>query len=124
MTGVATPTVSIDRSKRPRWTPLVEYSSPREKQWSYVYITRENEDVKILVVTLQEHDAVVLQTKFSPDRLAEFMNNPQIMGISLNSDDRSKDNSVKADDTDTYEDAKPKAPPPAPAAPPETPASA
>jgi hypothetical protein len=89
----------------PRWTPLVEYSSPREKQWSYVYITRENEDVKILVVTLQQHDAVVLQTKFSPDKLAEFMNNPQIMGISLNSDDRSKENSAKADEADTENDA-------------------
>jgi hypothetical protein len=97
---------SFIRSKiDPRWTPLVEYSSPREKQWSYVYITRENEDVKILVVTLQQHDAVVLQTKFSPDKLAEFMNNPQIMGISLNSGDRSKDNSVKADETDSDDNA-------------------
>jgi hypothetical protein len=97
---------SFIRSKiDPRWMPLVEYSSPREKQWSYVYITRENEDVKILVVTLQQHDAVVLQTKFSPDKLAEFMNNPQIMGVSLNSDNRSKDNSVKADETDSDDNA-------------------
>ncbi len=97
---------SFIRSKiDPRWTPLVEYSSPREKQWSYVYVTRENEDVKILVVTLQQHDAVVLQTKFSPDKLAEFMNNPQLMGISLNSDNRSKDNSVKADEADSDDDA-------------------
>jgi hypothetical protein len=97
---------SFIRSKiDPRWTPLVEYSSPREKQWSYVYVTRENEDVKILVVTLQQHDAVVLQTKFSPDKLAEFMNNPQLMGISLNSDKTSKDNSVKADEADSDDDA-------------------
>jgi hypothetical protein len=96
---------SFIRSKiDPRWAPLVEYSSPRERQWSYVYIARENEDVKILVVTLQQHDAVVFQTKFSPDKLAEFMNNPQIMGISLNGDDRSKENPVKADE-DTENEA-------------------
>ena len=98
----------------PMWTPLVQYSSPREKQWSYVYIAREKEDVKLLVVTLQQKDAVVLQTKFSPERLIEFMNNPQIMGITLNSDNRSRDNSAKADDADTDDDAssdKPKAPP-------------
>jgi hypothetical protein len=82
----------------PMWTPLVQYSSPREKQWSYVYITRDKEDVKLLVVTLQQKDAVVLQTKFSPERLIEFMNNPQIMGITLNSDNKSRDNSVRADD--------------------------
>ena len=63
----------------PMWTPLVQYSSPRERQWTYVYVTREKEDVKLLVVTLQQKDAVVLQTKFSPAKLVEFMNNPQIM---------------------------------------------
>ncbi len=94
----------------PMWTPLVQYSSPREKQWTYVYITREKEDVKVLVVTLQQNDAVVLQTKFSPAKLVEFMNNPQIMGISLNSDNNSRDNSVKTgdDDDDDDDDAPPK----------------
>jgi hypothetical protein len=90
----------------PQWTPLVQYISPREKQWTYVYVAREKEDVKLLVVTLQQQDAVVLQTKFSPDKLVEFMNNPQIMGISLNSDNRPRDNSQKADDADTDEDAR------------------
>jgi hypothetical protein len=91
----------------PRWTPLVQYSSPREKQWTYVYVTREKEDVKLLVVTLQQKDAVVLQTKFSPAKLVEFMNNPQIMGISLNSDNRSKDRVARAGDSDDEDDNDP-----------------
>lgn len=97
----------------PRWTPLVQYSSPREKQWTYVYITQEKEDVKVLVVTLQRKDAVVLQTKFSPAKLVEFMNNPQIMGISLN-DNRSKDRVARTDnaDADDDEDDSPKQTPP------------
>ena len=70
----------------PNWTPLVTYSAPRQRQWTYVYSTQEKEDIKLLVVTVQKQDAVVVQTKFSPARLAEFMNNPQIIGISLNSD--------------------------------------
>lgn len=97
----------------PRWTPLVQYSSPREKQWTYVYITREKEDVKLLVVTLQQKDAVVLQTKFSPAKLVEFMNNPQIMGISLNSDNKSKDRVARTDDSDDEDkDDPPKQTPP------------
>jgi hypothetical protein len=91
----------------PRWTPLVQYSSPREKQWTYVYVTREKEDVKLLVVTLQQKYAVVLQTKFSPAKLVEFMNNPQIMGISLNSDNRSKDRVARAGDSDDEDDNDP-----------------
>lgn len=97
----------------PVWTPLVQYSSPREKQWSYVFVAREKEDVKLLVVTLQAKDAVVLQTKFSPDKLVEFMNNPQIMGISLNSDTKAKDRVARADDSDDEgDDDPPKQPPP------------
>jgi hypothetical protein len=87
----------------PRWAPLVQYSSTREKQWTYVYTTREKEDVKVLVVTLQNKDAVVFQTKFSPAKLVEFMNNPQIMGISLNRENKSKDRvdrEVESDDQD------------------------
>ena len=67
----------------PEWMPLVTYSAPRERQWTYVYALQEKEDVKLLVVTVQKQDAFVLQAKFNPAKLAEFINNPQIMGISL-----------------------------------------
>ena len=70
----------------PNWTPLISYSAPRERQWTYVFSTQEKEDIKLLVVTVQKQDAVVVQTKFSPAKLAEFMNNPQLMGISLGDD--------------------------------------
>jgi hypothetical protein len=70
----------------PEWTPLVAYSAPRERQWTYVFSRQEKEDLKLLVVTVQKQDAVVLQTKFSPAKLVEFMNNPQIMGMSLKDD--------------------------------------
>jgi hypothetical protein len=106
---------SFIRSKiDPTWTPLMQYSASREKQWTYVFVAREKEDVKLLVVTLQQRDAVVLQTKFSPDKLVEFMNNPQIMGITLNNDSRAKADSEKADDPENDEDSsvdKPKSPP-------------
>jgi hypothetical protein len=97
----------------PRWAPLVQYSSPRERQWTYVFITQEKEDVKLLVVTLQRKDAVVLQTKFSPAKLVEFMNNPQIMGISLNSDNKTRERVARADEVDKNDEGdspKPNAP--------------
>jgi len=96
---------SFIRSKiDPRWAPLVQYASPREKQWSYVYVSREKEDVKLLVVTLSQRDAVVLQTKFSPERLVEFMNNPQIMGMSLNGENHSRDSHERAGAEEDDED--------------------
>jgi hypothetical protein len=70
----------------PSWQPLIQYSSRKEKQWTYVYSQPERDDIKVLVVTMQEHDAFVLQFKFSPEKLSAFVNDPKIMGISLKDD--------------------------------------
>jgi hypothetical protein len=96
------------RSKiEPEWTPLVTYSAPREQQWTYVYALQEKEDIKLLVVTVQKQDAVVLQTKFSPAKLVEFMNNPQIMGISLKDDRGQKPQAAYMPNADSDSEASP-----------------
>jgi hypothetical protein len=92
------------------WTPLVQYSSPAERQWTYVYAHFLTEDVKILVVTLQKEQAFVVQTKFSPEKLIEFMNNPKIMGISLKGN--SNDNPTANDNDDPQDEDKDEDKPP------------
>jgi hypothetical protein len=86
------------------WSPLIQYSSPREKQWTYVYALHEKDDVKVLVVAMQEHDAFVLQTKFSPEKLIEFMNDPKIMGVALKHEDGPRDHSTAREDGDREDD--------------------
>ncbi|HEY7912115.1 MAG TPA: hypothetical protein VIG62_09420 [Blastocatellia bacterium] len=82
----------------PLWQPLVTYSAPGQKQWSYVYVTQEKKDVKLLVVAVLRHEAFVVQTKFSPEKLMEFMNDPKIMGISLKGDQPPRDGAEHPDD--------------------------
>jgi hypothetical protein len=67
----------------PDWQPLVQYSSQLKRQWVYVYSQPEGEDMKMLVVALQQKQAFVLQLKFSPEKLIAFIDDPKIMGISL-----------------------------------------
>lgn len=74
---------AVRKSVNPVWEPLIQFSAPRQRQWSYAYVTREKEDVKVLIVTVQQREAFVVQFKFSPERLIAFMNDPKIMGISL-----------------------------------------
>lgn len=71
------------------WSPLIRFSSAREKQWTYIYVTREKKDVKILAVTVQEKQAFVFQMKFSPEKLSAFISDPKILGISINDEKRS-----------------------------------
>lgn len=91
----------------PTWQPLIQYSAPREKQWSYIYVTEDKKDVKILAVTVQERQAFVFQLKFSPEKLSQFISDPKLMGISLKGDERHRDASAKpaegADDDDDDE---------------------
>ena len=111
---------SVIRSKiEPVWSPLVQFSSPREKQWTYVYALHEKEDIKILVVTMQKSEAFVVQAKFSPAKLIEFMNDPKIMGISLKHEEKPKDYQEATDEDEDDEDENSEHPaPPAKAKPP------
>ncbi|HVG21704.1 MAG TPA: hypothetical protein VNI02_21900 [Blastocatellia bacterium] len=109
---------SFIRSKiDPIWSPLVQYSSPRERKWTYVYALQEKENVKVLVVTLQQEQAFVFQTKFSPEKLIEFMNEPKIMGVSLKGEQPPKDyqpaDEADSDDEDDEEKPPVKTRPPA-----------
>jgi hypothetical protein len=71
----------------PSWEPLIQYGSRKEKQWCYVYFTREKDDAKILLLAMHEREAFVLQFKFNPEKLVAFINDPKIMGISMKGDE-------------------------------------
>ena len=67
----------------PEWQPLVRIRS-REGERVYVYAREAGENIKLMVVTIDRSDAVVARVKLSPKRLSEFLNNPKILGISVN----------------------------------------
>lgn len=102
----------------PTWTPLVRFSSAREKQWTYIYVTPEKKDVKILAVAVQEKQAVVFQMKFSPEKLSAFISDPKIMGLSFKDDKHSAQTSPTTADprpdstTPDRDDKSPKPKPP------------
>jgi hypothetical protein len=106
----------IRSTVNPLWRPLFQYNSRLRGQWNYVYITEEGKDVKILAVALQQREAFVVQFKFSPDKLAKFIDDPKIMGISLKGDrDTQTGEDAKADPEKKTEEAPPaseKEPPP------------
>lgn len=87
----------VQRSVSSEWKPLVQYSSRKNKQWTYVYCAEESDDVKFLVVNLQQRQAFVAQFKFSPEKLSAFMNDPKIMGISLKDKTESKEETPQTD---------------------------
>ena len=67
----------------PEWQPLVRVRS-RDGEQLYVYAREAGENIKLMVVTIDQTDAVVARVKLSPRRLAEFLQEPKILGISIN----------------------------------------
>lgn len=65
------------------WQPLVRIRS-RDGEQTHVYAREDGKDIKLMVVTIDRTDAVVARVKISPQRLTEFVNNPKILGISVN----------------------------------------
>lgn len=72
------------------WTPIFHVRS-RDGQQAYMYMREAGTSVKLALVTIDNGNAAVIRATFSPERLADFINDPKIFGISLG-DDRKAEN--------------------------------
>jgi hypothetical protein len=55
------------------WQPVVQSWDRHTGERSYIYAQDLGKDMKVLVVTLESNEAVVLQVKINPDKLQEFV---------------------------------------------------
>ena len=64
------------------WSPIFHVRS-RDGQQAYMYMREAGKSVKITLVTIEKGQAAVIRATFSPEQLADFINDPKIFGISL-----------------------------------------
>lgn len=72
------------------WSPIFRARS-RDGQQAYMYMREAGASVKIALVTIDKDQAAVIRATFSPEKLADFINNPKIFGISLDEGKTKKD---------------------------------
>lgn len=70
------------KSLTAEWSPLFRQHS-RDGEQVYTYMRESGKSVRMMMVKIDKSQAVVVRAKFSPEKLAEFINNPQLFGISL-----------------------------------------
>ena len=83
------------------WDSILRVRS-RTGEQVYMYMREAGKSVKIAVVTIDKQQAAVIRATVNPEKLADFINNPRIFGISLNDSgqtankkiDEPKENSV------------------------------
>jgi hypothetical protein len=78
------------------WSPIVRVRS-RDGQQVYMYMREAGGSVRISVVTIDHQQAAIVRATFNPDKLAEFINDPKIFGISLNSSETANKNGKPAE---------------------------
>lgn len=66
----------------PEWSPAFRIRS-RGGQQAYMYMREDGSNIRIALVTIDGEQAAIIRAVFSPDRLADFINDPKILGIRL-----------------------------------------
>lgn len=87
------------------WSPIFRARS-RTGQQAYMYMREAGSSIKVMVVTIEEAKATIIRAAFSPEKLVDFMDNPKVLGISLDDDKQEADNKAP----ENKEEAKTEAP--------------
>ena len=74
------------------WSPLVQTLSAKNEEHTYIYLREAGNKFSLLVVTIERHEAVVVQATVTPEVLAELMKDPEDMGKALTEDATINDN--------------------------------
>jgi hypothetical protein len=78
--------VAMRSSFGPEWSSVFNIRSQDGEQ-VYMYMKEDGKNIKIALVTIDREEAAVIRATFSPEKLADFINDPKIFGISLSDND-------------------------------------
>jgi len=73
------------------WSPLIQVTSPKEEEQTYIYLREAGEKFNVMVVTIEPREACVVQVNLSPANLAKLMRNPDEMGNTITVDATTND---------------------------------
>ena len=65
------------------WRPLVRVHSRRDNEQTYIYAREAGDNLKLMIVTIEQREATVIRVKLNPQALAKWMENPKIMGFKI-----------------------------------------
>jgi hypothetical protein len=74
------------------WSPLVQTLAPKNEEQTYIYIRDAADKFHVLIVTIERHEATVVQATVAPEILAQLMTDPAEMGKALTQDATINDN--------------------------------
>jgi hypothetical protein len=74
---------SVQHTLPEGWSALVQTLQPKDEQQTYVFVRDAGQKFQVLVITIDRHDASVVQATVAPQVLADLLRNPDEMGKAL-----------------------------------------
>lgn len=65
------------------WSTLIQTLAPKDEEQTYIYVRDAGQKFHVLVITIERHEATVVQATVSPQVLADLMKSPDEMGKAL-----------------------------------------
>lgn len=65
------------------WSALVQTLAPKDEEQTYIYVRDAGQNFHVLVITIERHEATVVQATVSPQVLADLLKSPNEMGKAL-----------------------------------------
>ena len=65
------------------WTPLIQTLSATTQEQTYIFVREADEKYNVLVITIEQRDATVVQVTLSPKNFVQLMKDPEGTGKSI-----------------------------------------
>lgn len=73
----------LQKTLSANWSPFVQTLYPRTEEQDYIYLRDAGKNFYVLIITIEKHEATVLQVTVAPHILAQLLNDPEGMGKKL-----------------------------------------
>ena len=77
---------SVKSALSETWSPLVQTLAPKDEEQNYIYVRELGKKFSVLVITIERHEATVVEATVAPQILAQLMKDPNEMGKALTED--------------------------------------
>jgi len=74
---------TLNAAMNQTWTPLIQTLSADNAEQVYIYVRESGDKLKVLIITIERREAVVVQATLSPKNLALLIKDPEGMGKSI-----------------------------------------
>ncbi len=74
---------SLNEALNATWMPLIQTLSPQDEEQVYIFLRDAGEKINVLVITIEQRDATVVQVTLSPKNLALLLKDPEGTGKSI-----------------------------------------